>query len=320
MKVPSLWTSSSSNRPGFLDLSNLTRMPHIWRSMLEIFYGIKISSSPSEALRESLGRISILRELGGKVRLFAIGSYLQQLALKPVHDLAFSILKALPSDFTHNQNLFSQRLVSGFYGDPSSLRAWCYDLKSATDLTPTFFQRLVLDEVLSSFGTKIEGFEHLRSSVGTSWAKCIRSCTFIYGEGTDLEMRVKYSLGQPMGLFSSWPVFALSHHFMVWIASTSIDLDTDVTLMSYAIVGDDIIILREDLAEAYLKVVESLGLTISLKKTLLPTETQSLSIMEFLSVLYRNSTIVSRLPLGLADADQLGLQALAAAQLNRVLS
>jgi len=61
------------------------------------------------------GRISVLREYGGKLRCFAIPSTLTQYALKPIHDSIFRLLSKFPSDFTFDQNRFRRLVVSGFY-------------------------------------------------------------------------------------------------------------------------------------------------------------------------------------------------------------
>lgn len=100
------------------------------------------------------GRFSILREQGGKVRVFAIPSAFGQYILKPVHNWIFDGLRVLESDFTHDQNEFRRNYFSGvnnWINSPSQ----SYDLKSATDTFPVRVQEIMLNALLnSSFGTE----------------------------------------------------------------------------------------------------------------------------------------------------------------------
>lgn len=59
------------------------------------------------------GRISILREYGGKIRCFAIPSIVTQLALYVIHKQIFRIFRTLSSDYTHDQSLFRFHYYSG---------------------------------------------------------------------------------------------------------------------------------------------------------------------------------------------------------------
>jgi len=63
-----------------------------------------------------VGRISLLREYGGKNRCFAIPSSFCQFALYPIHLYMFKILRTLPSDFTHDQQEFRRQLYAGRWG------------------------------------------------------------------------------------------------------------------------------------------------------------------------------------------------------------
>lgn len=87
------------------------------------------------------GRLAVLREFGGKIRVFAIPSSITQLALYPLHAVLFSFFELLPSDFTHNQNRFKNLVLSGRW---ASNLSWSFDLKSATDLFPIALQVEIL--------------------------------------------------------------------------------------------------------------------------------------------------------------------------------
>lgn len=86
------------------------------------------------------GRLGSKIEEGRKRRIFAIGNYLNQRLLKPVHDLLMDLLKWIPMDGTFWQEKPLDRLV----GEED---CYSYDLKSATDRWPL----LILFEVMQYF-------------------------------------------------------------------------------------------------------------------------------------------------------------------------
>lgn len=76
---------------------------------------------------------------------------------------------------------------------------------------------------------------------------------------------IHYSVGQPMGAYSSWAMLALTHHFLVQsYYSRSPERD-------YAILGDDVVV-PEHLANHYLNVMTSLGVSISMAKSIVSSE------------------------------------------------
>lgn len=72
---------------------------------------------------------------------------------------------------------------------------------------------------------------------------------------------------QPLDFLSSWPLFALSHHFVVWLASD--EVYTERVLRDYALLGDNIVIADERVATVYRRVMDELGVKISLSKFLI---------------------------------------------------
>lgn len=59
------------------------------------------------------GRLALLREYGGKQRIFAIPPASVQVTLKPIHDRLMELLGSLPSDYTMDQNRFRIDQVRG---------------------------------------------------------------------------------------------------------------------------------------------------------------------------------------------------------------
>lgn len=75
---------------------------------------------------------------------------------------------------------------------------------------------------------------------------------------------VSYTVGQPMGFLSSWASMAFSHHVLVrWAAI----LEGKHDFRKYALLGDDIVIWEETVANRYKSLLGRLGVEISAAKS-----------------------------------------------------
>jgi len=77
--------------------------------------------------------------------------------------------------------------------------------------------------------------------------------------------QVSYAAGNPMGAYSSWSSFALTHHYLLYVVCRRLNLgwrDAD-----YVLLGDDIVINNNKIAEEYKKILLELGVEISVGKT-----------------------------------------------------
>jgi len=88
----------------------------------------------------------------------------------------------------------------------------------------------------------------------------MRSLSWAY-KGVDY----KYEVGQPMGAYSSWAMLAITHHVLVQVAAVRAGL---TGFSDYAVLGDDIVIANDAVASEYLKIMEYLGVSINLSKSL----------------------------------------------------
>ena len=84
--------------------------------------------------------------VGGKRRIFAIGNYVVQRVLRPLHDFLMKVLRSIPMDGTFNQVRPLDRLAG--HSDVYSI-----DLKSATDRWPLSLQTLLVKHL---FGPEFE--------------------------------------------------------------------------------------------------------------------------------------------------------------------
>jgi len=77
--------------------------------------------------------------------------------------------------------------------------------------------------------------------------------------------KLTYGTGTPMGAYTSWATFAVAHHFIMYVASTS--LGQGWKKSKYCLLGDDILIGDTALAEKYREILLSLDVPFSPIKT-----------------------------------------------------
>jgi len=226
----------------------------------ELYYNLymrqKLGEWPARVQTPSpvTGRLHAIQEGAGKVRVVAICDYFTQVALKPVHDFLFSILKRIPTDATFDQEGKLEEFSKRGYMD-----CFSYDLKSATDLIPNQLYISVLKPMLGEESARL-------------WLQLLSQRDFyvkpdVFGL-PDLDGSVptlRYTRGQPMGALSSWGALALLHHALVQFAYHKIG-GTD-WFNAYLVLGDDIVIADKSVAESYLKTCETYGITISVAKS-----------------------------------------------------
>jgi hypothetical protein len=97
-----------------------------------------------------------------------------------------------------------------------------------------------------------------------------------------------------MGAYSSWAAFTLTHHLVVhWSAFLCGMYD----FKDYIILGDDIVIKNNRVAQKYISIMNKLGVEISMQKTHISKDTY-----EFAKRWIRNGIEISPLPIrGIAN-------------------
>jgi len=198
-----------------------------------------------------VGRLHSIPEPAGKVRVVAIGDYFSQVALKPLHEYIFSLLRLIPTDATFDQ----QGAVDAFAAQGHQ-EIFSYDLKAATDLIPS---QLYVEVLIPLIGRKGADLWHSLMK-DREW---LTPKDFRKEGGASF---VKYTRGQPMGLLSSWAALALVHHALVQFAAKQAGEVGWFT--KYLVLGDDVVIADAKVAESYLAVCEHFGITVGLAKSL----------------------------------------------------
>lgn len=196
------------------------------------------------------GKLAQKVEGGGKRRIFAIGNWVNQRLLTPVHDWLSQILRSINMDGTYNQ---TKPLLG-------SMNCYCFDLTAATDRWPL----VVMFEVMvilfdRSFASAV---------VNSALAMNIFYKTFIKDSRMNRPASwISFVAGQPLGYRSSWALFALTHHLVVWYSAEQVY--PGKRFDRYAILGDDIVIADRQVAEVYKSVLQYLQVKISGSKSLI---------------------------------------------------
>jgi hypothetical protein len=194
--------------------------------------------------RNPIGRLSVVYDQAGKARIVAITNWWIQLCLKPLHDSIFRFLETIPQDGTFNQTAPLDILLKVNSPDKFS----CFDLTAATDRLPVDLQITILNNL------GVDG-NLWRNLLNIPWSF----------QGKD----VYYSIGQPMGAYSSWAMLALTHHLIVKLAAHKGKVENFV---DYAVLGDDIVIKNDIVAGKYLELMELLGVKINPSKSIISND------------------------------------------------
>jgi hypothetical protein len=219
------------------------------------------------------GRISVVHDPECKERLIAITDYVSQVVLKPFHDAIFSLLRRrLPQDRTFTQDpwIKCKAPTESF---------WSLDLTAATDRFPLNLQRRLLGIIFQD------------DKLANSWANLIANRLYLSPivELGKPEKYLSYSVGQPMGAYSSWAAFTLSHHLVVQYCAMLVG---KYPFQEYIILGDDIVIYNDIVAKEYIRVMARLGVDLSPAKSHVSKDTY-----EFAKRWIRRGVEVSGLPL-----------------------
>lgn len=133
-----------------------------------------------------------------------------------------------------------------------------FDLSAATDRFPLEFQRIAVEKLFNS-------------TVAQAWVVSGLGCNLFHvpSSGTKHahgpELFVRFLVGQPLGLLSSWPLFALCHHLLIWYSAFEV-YGSSRRFSDYAVLGDDVVIGDAAVAERYRCNIEILGVKVSIRR------------------------------------------------------
>nr|UPW42257.1 MAG: putative RNA dependent RNA polymerase [Yunnan mito-like virus 53] len=240
------WTSifdlfSLIDNSQLLNAIKIVGGPKLTSSLDNLINGLDIIQRKWKILYPSpLRRLVSFPDKEFKVRTVAILDYFSQSSLRPLHSFLFSCLKNIKQDVTFDQSSFKHIALS--WETYSSV-----DLTAATDRFPIKLEAAVLKGVIPS--TYVDAWEQIM--IGTPFEFNNRM--------------ISYSVGNPMGAYSSFASFAVSHHYIVYYCCKELGLPWRKA--PYFLLGDDIIIGDDRLSALYKEVISSLGLEFSKLKT-----------------------------------------------------
>lgn len=214
------------------------------RDWFRNYWGKFLSKIHSSSETGTFRKITYFPDKEMKVRVIAQLDYWSQTVLKPLHHYLFRVLKKIPQDCTFDQGSFKEKLVN-------STVFYSIDLTAATDRFPIE----LIGQILNA---------QLPQSYVTAWKDVMVGYSFdVKTKGGT--QKISYAVGNPMGAYSSWASFAVTHHYLIYYCCRILGKDWKV--LPYVLLGDDIVIGDKDVAEEYLKVLNTLGVGVSSAKT-----------------------------------------------------
>lgn len=201
------------------------------------------------------GKVVILQEGGCKPRAICLPSAWVQAYYKPLQDELCKQVRLLEAAGSKQS-----RGISCMYNQPKgayALQEWMvenkdvysYDLSSATDRFPLQLQLAFL---------ALNGHR--------DWVKPVEDVARSNFKFDPTGEEFTYSVGQPMGVNFSFPLFHLTH--MSLLDSIARITCPSETKPVFAVLGDDVLICNKDLASRYRDVLAGLGVEISRDKSL----------------------------------------------------
>nr|QDH91115.1 MAG: RNA-dependent RNA polymerase [Mitovirus sp.] len=188
-------------------------------------------------------RISTFKDKEDKYRVIGILDYWSQICLEPLHTYLLNALRKIKQDCTLDQGkhrlLMRDKLSGNSYHS--------IDLTAATDRFPI----RVISDLLRC---------QLPGDYVDAWEKVMVETPFDY-QGN----KFIYSVGNPMGAYSSFNSFALTHHYLIYHCCRELGIRWKT--LPYALLGDDIVIGNDKVAGMYKEIITDLGVEFSLAKT-----------------------------------------------------
>lgn len=187
------------------------------------------------------GTISVIQERGLKARVVAMPSSGIQVCLKPLHKALNKMLRMLPEDCTFNHG---KGAIFACDSLQKGMKLYSIDLSSATDRFPREYSLNLLRKV----GLTQEA-DLINYICNDEWL--LRDKQLIRDNKGETIM---YSVGQPQGMYASFPLFAWSHHMLLQTIILALKKTRGLEHQDdgyYRILGDDLIINNAKVAKAY---------------------------------------------------------------------
>jgi hypothetical protein len=245
-------------------LQDLVNIPESLTNSIKIFGGLTLSEKMDTCRRhvtelsgimnqpltgrKSFRKLLAIPDSEGKTRLIAIGDYWSQTCLKPLHSYLNTVLKSIPQDQTFNQGFGLKELPFN-----SETTYYSFDLSAFTDRLPI---KILIGLLTCNYG----------EDIALAWYDIIAGYSFDYKDPKGLKFNnIRYNVGNPMGFYTSWPLTTLCHHFLIYVCCR--ELGSSWKTAKYRMLGDDIVIFDDSLAQKYQEIINLIGMDIQLQKS-----------------------------------------------------
>jgi hypothetical protein len=209
-----------------------------------------------------VGRIGLIQEAGYKLRAVANPGRIFQRVLEPLGNAIYDYLKTLPFDCTFDQSkaipVLQEALTHG-----KTIHS--IDLSGATDYFPLALQEHLLSKMFPDIEVSLFG-------------DLSRASWYMPQVG-----EISWRRGQPLGLYPSFGAFALTHGTLL-LGLLNKEWDNQ-----FFVLGDDVVILDDQLAQDYYQILQLMGCPVSIPKSL-----HSNSLCEFGGKIVTPSTVISQ--------------------------
>jgi len=194
------------------------------------------------------GEVHFLQEPGYKLRSIASPYRLFQVASEPLKNSLKSIVSGLPWDCTHDQSRAIPSIQRQLH---CNKQVHSVDLSNATDYFPWELQEIVLETIYGQDNPYVALFHEISRA---TW----------HSELGDIQ----WTRGQPLGFNPSFFCFTLTHGLLLeslrrFISPAGQKWDCD-----FFVLGDDVVILRDDLYKYYIKTLDQFGCPYSKDKSI----------------------------------------------------
>lgn len=231
-----------------------------------------------------VGRILNLADKAGKDRVIAIVGYVVNNTLKPIHDYLVRLNKSIRQDSTIQSIGIAK--ITEWTEKLRKAHICSADLSAATDKLPVDLQSYILYRVL-----RMSGYDNALE-ISRLWRLLLTSIPFLAPDGSVIQ----YGQGQPMGVYSSWPMLDLTNHIIARSAiycTRGKDWEQPGGVYHYTVCGDDIVLLGRNASEKYMDMMESLGVKVNRQKSHICESSDPIKIAEFCKRLIVNGERIS---------------------------
>jgi hypothetical protein len=164
----------------------------------------------------------------------------------------------------------------------NDLTVHAVDLSSATDRFPRDIQMFLLKQM--GYGAEAEFIDEISAG---AWflSKELRSFGHQHLDG---EEAISYAVGQPQGMYGSFPIFGLTHNFLLMMICDICNIHRDEHMgYPYRVLGDDVVIANDDVYTKYMGFLKRLDVEVSHSKCV-----TSKSITEFAGYVISKDQII----------------------------